>query len=296
MGGAAWVALVGSAITAVRLYPLRVAPGPTVAAMPVEHRFFVGIRFLAVPLLAATIAYVVLYMLRPTVNDAAADRASHRLRHNACGLTPRGLGWILFVMAVVGVVLVLAFAEVGVGHRVLLACIFVLGAVVTFMLVGRVVGWAQASLLFFAGVAITTGVMAVAYEALRDTRLDTAAVLRENGTAVTGFYVTKSSDAVYLLTATVVGRGVGEPDTRASGDPPPLSDDDVRCEDNEELGHLLGEDKRCFVNELVGIPFDDVKRLVIGPRSVIVDARGYRAAQPLARFAGLPGDAPTPEQ
>jgi hypothetical protein len=288
-GGAAWVSVVGSFILAARLQPLGVPPGPTVSLVPTEHRFVVGLGFLAAPLIAAVVAYLVLLYVRP--QDGTEDE-----RLNPPGASPRGLFAVCSVAAVGGAVVgALSDSASSWGTAVLVVLPFV-AAFLIYHAVRRTAGWMQAGLALFAGVAAYAGLMALVYEAGRDTRLDIAALVRKDGTVVTGFYVSKTDTAVYLVTPTFAGSGVSPPAGRtAKAMPPVVLRNDKRCPQDEQAQRLRGEGSRCYLNELVAVPADDVKRIVLGPRDVVVDAKGYRAAAALAGLSALPGDAPRPQ-
>jgi hypothetical protein len=288
VGGAAWVAVVGSAIAAARLEPLGVPPGPTVSVMPAEQRFVIGFNFLALPLLLGLAAYLVLLFLRPR-NEPAR-------RLNEPGQTPKGLIPILAVGAVAGVVIGVISDSAPWWGQALLVLLPFLTAVAIYFAIERSEGFAQAGLIIFAGVAVCAGVMALTFESGRDTRLDTTAVLRKDGSAISGFYLTRTSDAVYVLAPTLAGEGIEPPDDlSADATPPELADDEARCPKSQGPVRLRGDGDRCFLNELVAVPTDDIARVITGPRDIKVDALGYRAAASLARLARLPGDEPEPQ-
>lgn len=286
-GGAAWVAVVGSFIVATRLEPLGVPTAPTVAVMPTEHRFVVGLSFLAIPLVAAVLAYLVLLWIRPRDTNEAE-------RLNARGAAPTGLVPICVLAVIVGVLVGALSDSATPWARIALVLLPVVAGWLIYQAVARSDGWNQAGVVLFAGVAVYAAAMALLYEAGRTTRLDTSAVLRKDGSVVTGFYLSRSDDAVYLLGATLVGRGVAEPSRTAAATAREPESSDKRCPSGSAATILRGTGDRCFLNELVVIPSDDVRRVVVGPRGVVVDADGYRAAAALGRLAGLPGDEPAP--
>jgi hypothetical protein len=93
-GGAAWVSAVGSGIVALRLRQADLPVEPVVALMSTEHRFAIGAGILAAPLLAASIGFLVDWLLTPT------DRVTPHKKDEQVGRLWR---WVLDVALFLGV-------------------------------------------------------------------------------------------------------------------------------------------------------------------------------------------------
>jgi hypothetical protein len=281
VGGATWVAVVGGTVTAIRLAPLGVSPAETVALMPSDQRLAIGLRFVALPLLLALLAYALLLLLRPTT-ESSTEKAG-----NAAGEAPRGLSTIVAIGALLALPIAIWSNVSTLAHGALFV-VPILAAFALHYTVRATSNWWQAAFALFAGVAVTAGIMAVVYELGRDPRLDVVAVQRTDLPAVAGFYVSKTDDSIVLVTPTLVGgttRLAGRFGT--SGAARNLPPGTTHCPNDVAAARLRDSPTPCFVNELTVMPYSAVERVVLGPRGVVVNGDGYRSAYALATLAGM---------
>lgn len=273
VSGAAWVALVGAAVFLVRLSELGVASFASVALIPDEHRLLVGARFAVPPLLLALLFFVL----------ALSDRSRLRRkrRHNEPGHLPRALLVLGLVLTGVAIYVVIRSESIPDDVQGYLVPGVVLLAVGTGYVIKQIDGYFAAAGVWFAAVALSVGAFAYVYERFRPTRLDLAAVVRTDGSVISGFYLSSSDKGVLLVEAIRPLRPKGIKPRRTEA---PLGDGLRRCKREEAVSAFTdGED--CYFNDLVTVPDGQVAKLVLGPRSVRVDAAGYDAARALATRA-----------
>lgn len=184
VSGAAWVALVGAAVFLVRLSELGVASFASVALIPDEHRLLVGARFAVPPLLLALLFFVL----------ALSDRSRLRRkrRHNEPGHLPRALLVLGLVLTGVAIYVVIRSESIPDDVQGYLVPGVVLLAVGTGYVIKQIDGYFAAAGVWFAAVALSVGAFAYVYERFRPTRLDLAAVVRTDGSVISGFYLSSS--------------------------------------------------------------------------------------------------------
>lgn len=278
VGSAAWVSLVGAIVLALRLGKIDVAPGATVALVPSEQEAIIGLGFIALPLLAALLGFVLLLFLRP--RDDVAESG------NEPGSVPARLTEVLVVLTVLAVVGVSTTGITNPLAQSAALALPVLTAVGVYYAVKKTSGFGEASLVLFVAVALCAGVVAVIDERGRPPSLDLAVVLRKDGSGLGGYYVAQTADAVYLVTPTLVG-GRTLPETAQQV---PLPSGARPCPPAGVVGRLNGEPPRCYVAGLVSVPTDQVGKVLLGPPAVPVDVAGYNAARQLAGVATARSD------
>lgn len=284
VGSAAWASLVGGVVLATRYSGIGIPPGPTVALVPTELQWQVGARFIVLPLALALVALLLLLYLRLPDDN--------RRRRNLPGSKPRGLRVILFVGAMGGAGAgVLSNVDSGLPCAIVVAAPLA-AAIAAYSAIQRASGFTQAGLILFTAVGICAGVVATAYEIGRPARLDLAVVLRSDGSAIGGFYVAKTDNAVYMVTPTIIGAST----TAKTAQQQPLPDGATRCPAGSVAKRLTGAAPRCYVNELVAIPADQVGKVLVGPRSVRVGVEGFNAARRLADVASARADEHRPRR
>ncbi len=275
VGSAAWVSLVGGVVLAARFERVGVPPGPTVSLIPTEQQAVVGLRFVAIPVLLALMLFLILLATRdPTTNEG----------QNRPQSAPKGLIAILVVGALAGSFVGYQSVLEKLAPQLVVIGMPVLSAAVIYFAVKKANGFTQAGLILFVGVAVCAGVVAAAYELGRPPTLDIASVVRSDGSGVGGFYVAKSDSNVYLITPTRAGGP-----TKGKGATQPLPVNAERCDLDGIVGRLNGK-SNCYINELVVIPAGQVAKLLIGPRGVRVNAKGFRAARRLTEAARFRAD------
>lgn len=276
----AWLIALGSAVFWARLDQLAVAPAPTVAQLPTDLRLVVGARYLLVPLGLAVLAVVVLLALR--------GHAPDRQVANARDQTPFAYREVAGALGVLGVVAIIIASPSTVGG-LLMVVIIIAFVAATWRLMLIVTGFAEGALLLFFSVLIASGLLAVTVEATTEPQLDIAVVERKDKTALGGFYLGASDERVMLLGAAVPGGQAANEVFRGRSArrlPVPRR----RCDETDERAPIGSGSTRCYINETVVIPADDVRKLTIGPRGQTVDADGYAAARQLAQLVLRRGD------
>lgn len=275
----AWLVALGSAVMWVRLDSIDVPPAPTVAQLPTDLRLVIGARYLVLPLAAALLALLALFIARNWASDRRAE--------NAWDQTPLAYGGVAGGLAAGGVVAVVLMSASPVGGLVMLAVLVLfLGA--TWRLMLAVTGFPEGVLVLFFSVLITGGLLALVAEATTSPRLDIAVVEREDETALGGFYLGSNEERVMLVGAAVPGgQGLNVVEDQAAGRLPVPP---TPCTDLEQRAPVGDGSTDCYINETVIIPASDVRKLTIGPRGRPVDAGGYAAARQLAQLALRRGD------
>lgn len=327
VAGAAWIEFVGGIVMWARLNEMGVAATPAVALLPKDLLFVIGVRSLALPLLAGAAAVTLLVLLgRPSGSVTAADRTCDRTaardeessRHgaaktlkrgvfeqrkvrtakagNTAGLAPRGLWFVLWLASSAAFVVVVFVIDAGNEWRIPLAFGVILAEPILFAAIRRTDGFFQAAVALFIAVALYGGLISVARESETPDQ-DVAVVVRKDGSALGGFNFARTGDAVYLVTATPA---TGVRDATVKRRTQPNADQfigDQRCEKVSKSHPLrtLRYEPRCYVPHLVGIPLDDVKTFSLGPRNVSVDGWGYRTARWLAQVALTRGEGERPK-
>jgi hypothetical protein len=283
--GSAWIAALGTAVMALRLNRVGVPPSPSVSLLPTDLRVVLGVRYLLIPVGMALVGFVVLLLLR---KDGDGPR-----NKNEKNKVPRGLFWILAVLFVVGTCAVAA-SDLDSWQRVLLVVGCALAAGATYAAVWRVSGLGQGALVYLAAVLVFSGLLSLAFEAMKDPKLDVGVVVRKDGkSAVGGFYVARSDSSVLMV---VPELNDGQRPTISTGKgarpiPP------QRCDKRDDpVAALADGAPGCYQNVLMVIPTDDVRRFTIGPQGVRATPTGYRAALRLARAALLQKDERLPEK
>ncbi len=262
-GGAAWVSVVGSVVMAERLSSAGVAPSSAVSLVPVEHRFVVGMRFLAIPLLIAVVVFLALYFAR--------DRDHGPDDENVPGREPRGARSILGALAAAGLILTCAFADgTAPVAQALLGALSLGVPLLIWFAVKRCGGFTEAGVIIFVAVAFAAGLGAYLYERGRDPRMELAVAAEKSGATTGGYYLTKTGDSVYLITA-----------VRPSPSNALLGPETGKCSSKRTVEAIMRRDD-CYFRELVAIPSSEVSRLLVGPRGVPVDRRGFNAVRLLA--------------
>ncbi len=286
VSGAAWVALVGAGVFLVRMSELGVASFASVAMIPNEHRLLVGARFALPPLLLALVFFVLVLTDR--------SRQVRKRRHNEPGHLPRAVLVLGSALAVLAVVTVLRSKTVPDNVQGVLVVLIGLLTLLTAFAIREADGYFAAAAVWFAAVGLSVGIFAYAYERFRPTRLDLAAVLRTDGSVVSGYYLSTSAKGVLLIEAV---RPLRPSDLSPRRTKARLGSELGRCTNTEAVS-ALADGRDCYFNELVTVPDAQVAKLVLGPRSVRVDASGYDAARKLAyrarqRTRELPAPKPT---
>ena len=209
-GGAAWVSAVGSGIVALRLRQADLPVEPVVALMSTEHRFAIGAGILAAPLLAASIGFLVDWLLTPTdrvtphkkdeqvrrlwrwVLDVALFLGVRRLR--------QGLAAVTVLLGLVLVYLILRPPPVTLA----LEGFFVVVAVaLAFQFLPDEAGKRhkfQERLVVFLSVLVGAGVGAIIAESFESPSFDEAKITIRDQSLVTGAYITSTDHAVVLST------------------------------------------------------------------------------------------------
>jgi hypothetical protein len=271
VGGAAWIAALGSAVMWLRLDRVDVSPGPTVALLPADYRVVLGARYLVVPLVLALLGLVVILLLRRD------DDPRHTF--NERGTWPRGLVPFLVVLGLFGDYAVIQ-SGLSDDDKFWLIAVIVAAAFATLAAVWRVRGFLLGALLMFACILVFSGGIALLFEALRTPKLDIGVVARKDGTALGGFYLAQTDDSVLIIAAELPS---GRRLTSVRSGELVRGLPDQRCDElDDPAKSVAAGSKDCYVNTTVSVPSDDVRRVTIGPRGIPVTAEGYAAAQRLA--------------
>jgi hypothetical protein len=259
------IAIVGSCAAWLRLDQLDAPAFSGVTGMPFNERLAWGARVIIGPAAAAAAALVALLLVRARGSDAE--------QRNLRGLTPWGLTPVLagLIAAVLAASLVSEVSDPGVATMVGIA---VLGACVVRPLVRTSEG--QALGLLIVGVAcMSVGVIVVfVYEVTRPSKLDMAAVVRNDGSALGGFLISRSGDEIVLL--------LGEPGARATISSAAIAPalPKRRCVSSPST-----RASQCYTNAITAVAEEDVAAFYVGPVDVGVTADSHRQAHDLARRA-----------
>lgn len=323
--GATWIGILGAGILGLRLYRIDVAPVSTVALIPTEHTFVMGLRYLVFPVVLALVGYAVLLAFRPSfppsdigtdnpqqesvdseeVPEVEAGRhgslrkgsaggdpdAEARARaRNDPGKTPRGLALLLLAYVGFGLVVVRESGLPTHGELGLLVAIVVMAGA-AFWLIKRTSGIAEGSVVFLGTILVGTGLCSLVFEYFREPKFDLGAVVRTDGTAVGGFHLASSSASIFMVVPEVPS---GKRPTIGNTINPPRPLPATQCDNDPADDENTGDDLirvlelrqgDCFINVVLAIPRADVRRFTIGPRAVPLSAAGYRAATGLALAA-----------
>jgi hypothetical protein len=264
VAGAAWIQFVGGAVLWMRLEAIGLPATQTVVVLPRELLFATGIRVLLFPLIAATVALLTL-MLWPGEESIPPANPEEK--------TPPGVKRILGALTILGLALIwngpIDAVQLGFNDP---AWRWVLTVAVP-----------AAAVLFAIGVD----------RGSRFVKEDLAVVVREDESAVGGYLLAQSSDAVYLITADAPGGSRNYVIKKSTPNPRLDLGGTVRCQHvGQNLTTLLREPKppACFLPRMITIPSSQVHEVLAGPSAVKVGARGYRTARYLAEVAVLHAD------
>jgi hypothetical protein len=267
VAGTAWVSIVGALLFCIRLNGIDLPTVSALALIPAEHSIVIGARFVAIPLLVAALIVVVLLLDRRSTTDAQFE--------NQPGTVPR----LMLPAGLLAIAAVAAASFASDSTDVWLRVVVFVAGVLLIVLAERVIrrsgGYTVLAAVIFVATGAFSGLTGLAYEANRLPRLDLAAVVRDDGSALGGFYVTRTDDDVLLVVATQPLRPAG---ARPRRPPAALATGALRCDDAQSL--LSGGS--CYLAELVAIPADDVAELAVGPRGTRVTAENFNAARALA--------------
>jgi len=247
IGTLGWVAFIGGAILWISFSRANLPAAEAVARVPTGVMVATGAEFVVWAVLAALVTVVVLYIcdepLQRLITASRAGRSEPVLR----GLLPATL--------VAGTAIGFAFlVDLGYGHvpwpnGVTAVCLAAVGAGVVGALLFRSTGAPFAVIGLFALVAIPL-VMAIAtyYRAQAAPRVEPVALLRGDGTPFVGFFISETSDRVYL----------GTFDEEAANP----------CDLVSGRGACGGKGEQVTVPaRLLSLPRNDVQNLTVGPRT-----------------------------
>ncbi len=247
IGTLGWVAFIGGAILWISFDRANLPAAEAVARVPTGVMVATGAEFVVWAVLAALVTVVGLYIfdepLQRLITASNAGRSEAVLR----GLLPATL--------VAGTAIGFAFLiDLGYGHvpwpwGVLAVCLAAAGAGVVGALLFRNIGARFAVIGLFALVAVPL-VMAIAtyYRAQAAPRVEPVALLRGDGTPFVGFFISETTDRVYLGT---FDEQVQDPCRRFH--PPGVCGGNV-----EEI---------TVPARLLSLPKNDVQNLTVGPRT-----------------------------
>lgn len=266
-GGAAWVSAVGSAIMAIRLENAELPALSVVALMPVEHRFSLGASYLIAPLFVGLVGFLADWALTARWASSVAQdpsaggpggtqtTTSHRRRRWAdkARHTPRSKRERVLTRGPLALFTI--FLGFGLGMLLLrppLIWLFVLQILAICGVMAAVLLLAPAEatgayerVLVFVLVLLTASGLAFAFERSLSPAFDIATLTTTDEGRVVGYYITKTSDAVVLIT--------------------------LGCEDERTECPNDRSPRR-----ITAVPSDQIQRLSIGPRNFVVDAKVLR--------------------
>jgi len=271
VGGAAWIAALGSAVMWLRLDRVDASPAPTVALLPTDYRLLLGARYLLVPLVLALLGLVVILLLRRD------DDERHTL--NERGTWPRGLVPVLVVLGLFGDY---AVTKSGLSDddKFWLIAVIVVAAFATLGAVWRVRGFLLGVLLMLGCILVFSGGIALLFEALRSPKFDIGVITGKDGSALGGFYLAQTDDSVLLIAAELPS---GRRLTSVRSGELVHGLPEQRCDElDDPAKSVAAGSKSCYINAVVSVPTDDVRRVTVGPPGIPVTAEGYAAAQRLA--------------
>jgi hypothetical protein len=199
IGTLGWVAFLGGAILWISFSQAHLPAAEAIARVPTPVMVATGAEFVVWAVLAALVTIVVLYVF---------DEPLQRLiTASQPGVSEPILRGLLPALLVAGTAIGFAFwVDLGYGHvpwpwGVLTVCLAATGAGVVGALLFRSTGARFAVIGVFALVAIPL-VMAIAtyYRAQAAPRVEPVALLRSDGTPFVGFFISETSDRVYVGT------------------------------------------------------------------------------------------------
>jgi hypothetical protein len=263
-------AVVGSVALWLKVASLDAAATSAANAIPLEDRFSGGLQVLAVPAAASAAAVLVLLV--------ACRRGSQAQQRNAGGLVPWGLIPVLVALVVVtlGVAVASEAADVAVVGMVLAAALASYGV---YELVRMADGLVAGLCVIAIAIATLGTCFQLLYEAIHPAALDMAAVVREDGTALGGFVIGRSSEEVALLVAEP-----GSPRGRTGVTTLPAR----HCKSPSVRSNP------CYTNTIAVIPGTEVRGFYAGPRDVRVTRANYIAAREFATRASAGALEPRP--
>lgn len=282
--GGSWVTLVGAAVLWIRLDQVDVTPTPAVALIPNELMLAVGVRALIFPVLAGLFAFVLLMLFsllcpergdeNPAIGVRAAslDVASH-------GEQPHGLKTALAILWLASLVAAIV-APLSTAIVIGIAVGGVIVAVMAYVAVVGTSGLSGQAAALFAVTAVAGGAFAFVVEAAQPAKLDLGVAVRKSGATVPGYFLGRSGDQLFLVTANSPAEAATRDARALQG---AITTDARICKLNE-IRIASGD---CYMQQLTSIPTDDLARFMVGPRGVEVGPAGFRTARALAKRAAL---------
>jgi hypothetical protein len=282
-GAAAWVQFVGAVVLGARLDTIGVPPTATVGLFPRDASllFALGVRALVGPLFAGMVALGLLLLLNPGERSEEDPRQSVLCRKDRA---PSWLRTILVAVVVAAAIRAIALPLSTLATVVMIG-LAILTAVIVYAILERTETRAAAAWTLFVSVAIFGGALGLAREVGERPDLDVGVVLRKDGSAIGGFYIGRTGDTLYLVTTV---RPAGNVKSRVAGGSPGAAP--VPNKICRGARAIADRKSNCYVEQLVGIPSDQVLKFALGPRGVRVNENGYSAARVLAQVALLKRD------
>lgn len=269
-GSAVWVQLIGSVDMWARFNKIGIAHTSTVSLLPRDLLFATGVRALTLPVLAGVSACGALVLVHAQVERRARRKEPDaKVERNPAGARPPGLRLIFLAILAISWLLVVG-APLTTGVTALLLCVVLVGAALIYFAVLCTSGFGSAAAAVLAGTAVLGGILGLVLQFVAPTRLDVAVAIRKGDPPISGFYVGRTGDAIYILTATQPGV--------ASQTQPPFPT--TLCD--RTRAPTPGRHPDCYVQQVVGVRTSDVVKFAIGPRSVEVNLAGYDWARVLA--------------